>query len=57
MGLEVELEHALHNLATDVTGNDPLRSGRIAVAHLTEFAANYTSFAHGAGSLRVFSWS
>lgn len=30
MGLEVELEHGLHDLATGVTGNDPLRSGRIA---------------------------
>jgi hypothetical protein len=43
MDLEIELDHALHVPATGVTGRDPLRSGRIAVAHLTEFATNYTS--------------
>lgn len=42
MGLEVELEHGLNRPATDVTGNDPILTGKIALAHLNEFADYYT---------------
>jgi hypothetical protein len=42
MGLNVELEHGLHDPSTDVTGNDPLLTGKIALAHLNEFADYYT---------------
>ena len=42
MGLNVELEHGLHDPATDVTGNDPILTGKIALAHLNEFADYYT---------------
>ncbi len=42
MGLNVELEHGLHDPATDVTGNDHLLTGKIAYAHLKEFADYYT---------------
>jgi len=42
MGLDVELEHGLHDPDTDVTGNDPLMTGKIALAHLNEFADYYT---------------
>ena len=42
MGLEVELEHGLYDPATDVTGNDPILTGKIALAHLNEFADYYT---------------
>ncbi|TAK13705.1 MAG: hypothetical protein EPO32_04295 [Anaerolineae bacterium] len=42
MGLNVELEHGLHDPATDVTGNDPLTTGKIALAHLNEFPDYYT---------------
>ena len=42
MGLDVELEHGLHDPATDVTGNDPLLTGKIALAHLKEFPDYYT---------------
>lgn len=42
MGLEVELEHGRHDPTTDVTGNDPLLTGKIALAHLNEFADYYT---------------
>jgi hypothetical protein len=42
MGLEVELEHGLHDPATDVTGNDLVLTGKIALAHLNEFADYYT---------------
>ena len=41
-GLEVELEHGLHDPSTDVTGNDPILTGKIALAHLNEFADYYT---------------
>jgi hypothetical protein len=42
MGLEVELEHGLRAPATDVTGNDPILTGKIALAHLNEFVDYYT---------------
>ncbi|MFZ1399400.1 MAG: DUF5661 family protein [Candidatus Promineifilaceae bacterium] len=42
MGLDVELEHGLNDPATDVTGNDPILTGKIALAHLNEFADYYT---------------
>lgn len=42
MGLNVELEHGLADPSTDVTGNDPLITGKIALAHLNEFADYYT---------------
>jgi hypothetical protein len=42
MGLDVELEHGRHDPATDVTGNDPILTGKIALAHLNEFADYYT---------------
>lgn len=42
MGLNVELEHGLRDPSTDVTGNDPVLTGKIALAHLNEFADYYT---------------
>jgi len=42
MGMEVELEHGLRDPETDVTGNDPLLTGKIAWAHLKEFPDYYT---------------
>ena len=36
-GMEVELEHGLHDPATNVTGDDPVVTGKIALAHLNEF--------------------
>jgi hypothetical protein len=42
MGLDVELEHGLHDPETNVTGNDPILTGKIALAHLKEFADYYT---------------
>jgi len=41
-GLDVELEHGLHDSSTDVTGNDPIITGKIALAHLNEFPDYYT---------------
>jgi uncharacterized protein DUF5661 len=45
MGLDVELEHGLHDPATDVTNNDPVVTGKIALAHLNEFPDYYTRLA------------
>jgi hypothetical protein len=42
MGMVVELEHGLDDPVTDVTGNDPVLTGKIALAHLNEFADYYT---------------
>jgi hypothetical protein len=41
-GMDVELEHGLHDPATNVTGNDPVVTGKIALAHLNEFPDYYT---------------
>jgi hypothetical protein len=42
MGMDVELEHGLHDPATNVTGDDDLVTGKIALAHLNEFPDYYT---------------
>ena len=42
MGLEVELEHGTRDPKTDVTHDDPLLTGKIALAHLKEFPDYYT---------------
>lgn len=41
-GLEVELEHGAHDPETDVTHDDMTLTGKIAWAHLKEFADYYT---------------
>lgn len=40
-GMDVELEHGTVDGATDVTGDDPLITGKIALAHLNEFPDYY----------------
>ena len=42
MGLDVELEHGLIDPATNVTSDDPITTGKIALAHLNEFPDYYT---------------
>ena len=42
MGMDVELEHGLHDLMTNVTDSDPVVTGKIALAHLNEFPDYYT---------------
>ena len=44
-GLGVELEHGAVNPTTDVSHDDPLMTGKIALAHLTEFPDYYTRLA------------
>lgn len=41
-GMDVELEHGSRDPATDVTGDDPLTTGKIALAHLNELPDYYT---------------
>ena len=41
-GMEVELEHGLQDLGTNVTNDDPVVTGKIALAHLNEFPDYYT---------------
>jgi hypothetical protein len=41
-GLDVELEHGLISPSTDVTGNDPILTGKIVLAHFNEYADYYT---------------
>ncbi len=42
MGMEVELEHGTVNPLTDVTHDNLLLTGKIALAHLNEFPDYYT---------------
>ena len=44
-GLAVELEHGSATQSTNVTGDDPLMTGKIALAHLAEFPDYYTRLA------------
>lgn len=44
-GMEVELEHGRRDPATNVTGDDPLTTGKIALAHLHEMPDYYTRLA------------
>lgn len=41
-GLDVELEHGLADPHTNVTGDNPMVTGKIALAHLNEFPDYYT---------------
>ena len=40
-GMDVELEHGLRDLHTNVTNDDSLMTGKIALAHLNEFPDYY----------------
>ena len=45
MGLGVELEHGQVDRKTNVTHNDPILTGKIALAHLREIPDYYTRLA------------
>jgi len=45
MGLDVELEHGTADPDTNVTNDDPMMTGKIALAHLNEFPDYYTRLA------------
>jgi len=42
MGMDVELEHGLIDANTNVTNDDSLMTGKIALAHLNEIQDYYT---------------
>ena len=42
MGLNVELEHGTKYPNTNITNNDPVLTGKIALAHLNEVKDYYT---------------
>ena len=42
VGMDVELEHGKVAPHTNVTDDDPLKTGKIALAHLNEFPDYYT---------------
>ncbi len=42
MGVNVELEHGTENSQTNVTNDDPIMTGKIALAHLNELDDYYT---------------
>jgi len=41
IGMNIELEHGLHDPLTNVTGDDPHVTAKIALAHLNEFPDYY----------------
>jgi len=45
MGLGVELEHGLRDSETNVTNDDEITTGKIALAHLKEIPDYYTRLA------------
>ncbi len=44
-GMDVELEHGLRDPETNVTDDDPIVTGKIALAHLNEFPDYYDRLA------------
>ncbi len=42
MGMDVELEHGKVSPSTNVTNDDPVMTGKIALAHLNEIPDYYT---------------
>jgi hypothetical protein len=45
LGMEVELEHGRRDPETNVTNDDPIVTGKIALAHLREMPDYYTRLA------------
>ena len=45
LGMEVELEHGVRDPATNVSDDDEIMTGKIALAHLNEFPDYYTRLA------------
>ncbi len=54
MGLDVELEHGTVSPETNVTNDNPLLTGKIALAHLREFPDYYTRLASMESEAKIF---
>lgn len=52
IGLNVELEHGTRDPATDVTEDDPITTGKIALAHLKRFPDYYDRLTRMEGAAR-----
>jgi Protein of unknown function (DUF5661) len=46
LGMDVEFEHGSHDPQTDVTHDDPIVTGKIALAHMKEFPDYYERLEH-----------
>jgi hypothetical protein len=44
-GMDVEFEHGSHDPQTDVTGDDPILTGKIVLAHMKEYPDYYERLA------------
>jgi hypothetical protein len=44
-GMDVEFEHGTHDPQTNVTNDDPIVTGKIALAHMKEFPDYYVRLA------------
>ena len=44
-GMDVEFEHGVRDPQTDVTGDDPILTGKVALAHMKEFPDYYARLA------------
>lgn len=53
-GIEVELEHGRKDPDTNVTDDDAILSGKIALAHLKEFPDYYTRLAKMENEAKLF---
>lgn len=56
MGLDVELEHGRRDPSTNVSDDDEMTTGKIALAHLNEFPDYYTRLAKMEGEAHEY-WS
>ena len=54
LGLAVELEHGTHDAQTNVTSDDEITTGKIALAHLKEFPDYYDRLAKLEGEADAF---
>lgn len=54
IGLDTELEHGRRDPATDVTGDNPILTGKIALAHLNEFPDYYTRLTQLEAEAKVY---
>ena len=52
MGLDVELEHGKVDRHTNVTDDDPIMTGKIALAHLTSFRTTIPGWRRWRGKLK-----
>ena len=55
-GMDVEFEHGSHDPQTDVTHDDPIVTGKIALAHMKEFPDYYERLEHMEAEAELY-WS